>query len=371
MITQSQYDVHFQAIRELYVKISLLNKKLRKIDEIQGVALGGSIDINADSDIRRTCNLDIVVKDSSFLIGEDKKIWIDKRFKLEIGIKSFKTDEIIWFNMGIFCVDSPSLSYDANTKNLSLNGLDLMCLLNGDLGGELSNPVIINEETPISEAIKNTAETLGDVKKLDVQDPDRTIPYRIEKDAGNTVYELLAEIRDLYKDWEMFFTETGVFTYRRIKNRDNDPIAIDFTEIKQDLIKSYNIDKNFQNVKNKIVVYGEMMDDGSQAHVVKENDDPDSPFSTDKLGNIVKVVSGENIYTEDQAETRANYELWKHNNLNERIDIDCLPIYFLNANRIIKIDKPEIEIEGRYLIDNLSIPLDISGIMNISGYKIY
>ena len=45
--------------KRLYCRIELLNKNYQIIDTIEGLALSGSNSIDADSDTRRTFNLDI------------------------------------------------------------------------------------------------------------------------------------------------------------------------------------------------------------------------------------------------------------------------------------------------------------------------
>ncbi len=371
MINQEQYNLHFQSIRELFIRISLLNTNLTKIDEIQGVVTGGSISVSENSAVRRTCDLDLIIKDSSFLIGEDKKIWIDKRFNLEIGIKSIITDEILWFNMGHYCINSPSISYNATTKNLKLQGLDFMCLLDGTLGGNLETITIIDEDTPISQAILSIADILGNVKKLNIENADRDIPFRIEKQAGDTVFSLLEEIKDLYMDWELFFDIDGVLTFRKIKNRVNDPVVLDFADMNRDLIEDYSYNINFENVKNRIIVHGKMLDNGFQAIYTLNNEDVNSIFNQSKIGVIPLVISDENIFNLEQAETRAEYEYWKHNNLNESVNISCLPIYFLRPNLLVNFNLEDIGLSGKYIVTDITIPLDISGRMSFSGYKVY
>ena len=44
-----------------YVKITLLDWEENPIEEIQGLTTGGSINLNGDSAVRRTCNLSITI----------------------------------------------------------------------------------------------------------------------------------------------------------------------------------------------------------------------------------------------------------------------------------------------------------------------
>jgi hypothetical protein len=107
-ISQNEYNVSKQPYRTLYTKINLLNFKFQIVDELSGVVLPGStFNIDSTSDIRRSCNLSLIPKDSSFDVAYGNKIWLDKYVQIYIGIKDVHTDEIIYTNMGIYIIDNP------------------------------------------------------------------------------------------------------------------------------------------------------------------------------------------------------------------------------------------------------------------------
>lgn len=55
--------------------------------------------------------------------------------------------------------------------------------------------------------------------------------------------------------------------------------------------------------------------------------------------------------------------------LNEKINIQSIPIYYLNPNTKIYVQDLKSGIEGEYIIDKISIPLDFSGKMTIEATK--
>lgn len=367
-ITQDMYNLINQPIKELYIKIDLLNKKLKKVDEIQGVTIGGNISVNVNSDIRKTCNIDIIIKDSSFLIGNDKKIFLDKYVKIFIGVKSIKTQKIIWHNQGIFIINNPSVEYSSTYKKLSFEGMDLMGKLTGNSNGILKNKVEIPVDTPINEAIRATVKTLGGFSNIVVEENNRVIPYDIEVDEGSTVYELLKKIRDLYMDFEMYFDENGVFYYKKIRNRKSNPLILNFNDFNNVILQD-KYEYDFENVKNSIYIYGRQLEDGTQIIYNLKNDNINSPFSIKKIGENVHVVKDDNIFTQEQAQTRADYELWLHNDFAEQLSLNTIPIYCLTGNEKIYYKNKDLGIEGEYIIQNISIPLDLGG-MNISAIKL-
>ena len=62
------------------------------------------------------------------------------KFKLEIGLTNEinpNYPDIIWFPQGIFVITSFNTNQSTNNFTVSISGKDKMCLLNGDLGGNL------------------------------------------------------------------------------------------------------------------------------------------------------------------------------------------------------------------------------------------
>lgn len=59
--------------------------------------------------------------------------------------------------------------------------------------------------------------------------------------------------------------------------------------------------------------------------------------------------------------------LYQYTNFNESIQINSLPIYYLEPNTRITVQSAQAGICGDYIIQNISLPLDINGTMNISA----
>lgn len=77
-----------QTNKDIFVKIELLNKNYKIIDSLTANLISDSINIDCNSKQRRTYNCDVYVSDCSWLIGNDKKIWIDKYIRIHYGIKT-------------------------------------------------------------------------------------------------------------------------------------------------------------------------------------------------------------------------------------------------------------------------------------------
>lgn len=127
-------------LKEQYVKITILDWNENSIKEIQGQVVSGSLNVDGQSSIRRTCSINFIADIAQVKLTDTKNLLsINKKVQLEIGFLNL-TDRYlqydkIWFPLGIFIIVNPSLSYNNTGVNISLQLKDKMCLLNGECGG--------------------------------------------------------------------------------------------------------------------------------------------------------------------------------------------------------------------------------------------
>ena len=130
-----------------YVRLIALDRDERPIETIEGCATGGSISIDGASKKQRTCS-------GITLLGQDLKIndvnWaLKSKFKVEVGLKNEidpTQPDIIWFNQGIYGINSFSVSENINSFNVSIGGQDKMGYLDGTFGGILPMQVDFGTE---------------------------------------------------------------------------------------------------------------------------------------------------------------------------------------------------------------------------------
>lgn len=184
-------------IKEQFVKITLLDFATeRPVLTLEGRSLGGTININGTSAMRRSANINVLTTsaDNDLSIVESK-ISINKKVEIEIGFKNTTTEwtdyDKIWFPQGIYII------YNVNFTNsnmaaltISLTLRDKMSLLNGDCGGTIPAAVTLHEmdtvdengnpitvRTPIREIIREVVSHFGeeDVGRILISDLDETI----------------------------------------------------------------------------------------------------------------------------------------------------------------------------------------------------
>ena len=153
-------------IKEQFIKITVLNWQEEPLQTIQGIAINGSVNLDGNSSMRRTASLSVFAEEKdNDLANIDHLFSVNKKCKLELGIvntlekqyiqqkdkqdniKNYIIDyqemygQIVWFPLGIYIMFNPSIAHSMTGVTVSMNLKDKMCLLNGDLGGQIHSSV--------------------------------------------------------------------------------------------------------------------------------------------------------------------------------------------------------------------------------------
>lgn len=264
-IGAEDYNVLKQQYIKKYIRLELLDFQYNIVDELSGNMTKCSINVDSNSDLRRSCDLSFVVTTSTFDIKSGQKLWLDKFVRPYVGYENMRTGEIQWYNQGIYLVNNPQWSYNASTNEISMQALDLMSKLTGLRNGNLESiPTKIAKDENVREAIISTLALGGFTKYVceECKTKDGTIvpvPYDIEIDVGGTVYDVLSSLRDIMPNYQIYFDVNGVFHYEPIPLAYDDPVLID-DDLWPSLLISENINTDFESVKNYVEVLGHTWD---------------------------------------------------------------------------------------------------------------
>ena len=264
-IGAEDYNVLKQQYIKKYIRLELLDFQYNIVDELSGNMTKCSINVDSNSDLRRSCDLGFVVTTSTFDIKAGSKLWLDKMVRPYVGYENMRTGEIQWYNQGIYLVNNPQWSYDASTNEISMQALDLMSKLTGLRNGNLEGiPTKIAKDENVREAIISTLALGGFTKYVceECKTKDGTIvpvPYDIEIDVGGTVYDILTGLRDIMPNYQIYFDINGVFHYEPIPLAYDDPVLID-DDLFNNVLISENINTDFESVKNYVEVLGHTWD---------------------------------------------------------------------------------------------------------------
>lgn len=260
MPTQSEYNMATQSVRDIKIKMNLLNHNFQNVAELEGnLTEMPSFTIDANSDIRRTCNISLIPTDSSFDIKHGNKIWLDKYIKILYGQKNIATNEYEYTNMGIYMIDNPNKTYSATNNLLTFQGIDLMARMTGLRNGNLKGlPYLIPQGANVRLAFIAILDMCG-FTKYSIDECTIDVPNDILVDIGGTAYDLLKELRDILPNYQIYFDVDGVFHYNKIPSGKNEPIMIDNNIWEKNLL-SYQKVTNFEALRNSIEVYGKTHD---------------------------------------------------------------------------------------------------------------
>ena len=135
-------------IATFFIKINLLNWQEKIIEQIEGKATQANVYLDANSLIRRTANISLILQE------EDKAnlLSLNKKVSIEIGYENvtdkYKQFPILWFPLGVYVITNKSLTQSLDNNIVSLELKDKMVLLNGECGGTLPASVVFdNAET--------------------------------------------------------------------------------------------------------------------------------------------------------------------------------------------------------------------------------
>lgn len=258
-ITAAQVNTAKQTMRNITVRIDVLNYDYSIGGSLSGNVIDGNVSINSNSDIRRTLSISTVVT-NQVNIDVNSTTWFDKYIQVYVGIDEQASGETAWTNMGVYIINQPTYSYDAETFTLSFEAVDLMGLLTGLRKGNLLEEYFIPQGSNVKEVMtavmtENGFERYVISECLNVDGSIQEVPYDMNFDLGSTWYNILDTLRQILPQYQIYFDVDGVFHYELLPLTNEEPVRVDDTLWHENVLnESINID--FQSVKNKIKVYG-------------------------------------------------------------------------------------------------------------------
>lgn len=259
-ITQAQYDTAKQTHRKVYVHINLLNFQKQIIESIEGRVVSGTLTSDANSNMRNTCDIQMVVTDSSFNVENGGKVWIDRFIQVYVGVENAFTGEIIWTNKGLYLLNQPTYGYDAVSKMLSFQGVDLMALMTDMRSGMLTEAYVIPTGTNVRQVI-TTIVTMNGFNEYVIEECRNSdgsiqpVPYDMEFDVGATWWDVLETLQSILPNYQMYFDVDGVFHYEPTPYKGNEPVRMNDDIWKENVI-SESVSYDFESVKNSVKVLG-------------------------------------------------------------------------------------------------------------------
>ena len=331
----------------------------------------GNFTENYQSGQRKSLNINLINIDSKYTPSINT-IWVHNKFRLDIGLEF--DGFIYWFPRGVYVLGNPSATHQDSDKQVALALVDKFAILEGK-AGTLETTYEIPVGSDIKEAIigiltlDNGSGYPIDLKPIiyDRSYEGMKMPYTLSKDAGSTLGEMLLEIGTILNA-EIYYNSQGNLCVININETTLDTqkaVLWDYSEENDDYFSS-SANYDFENAVNEVHVVGDNIENEIFSAMAK-NENSLSPLCIQRIGRRIEYINDSNIYTDDLAQQRANYELRKLGILKTTFNINVSFNPLLFVNNLITITDSYYGINReRFLIQSISYTIGDENQMTIS-----
>lgn len=342
-----------------------------EIPEEDIIINSGNFTENYQNGQRKSVNINLINVDGKYTPSINT-IWVHDRFRFDIGVEF--DGQVYWFPRGIYILGNPSADHQDSDKQVGLTLVDKFAVLEGK-AGTLEATYEIPVGSDIEQAIMGIL-TLdnGSGYPIDLKPIiyDRAfkglkMPYTLSKDAGSTLGEMLLEIGTILNA-EVYYNSQGNLCFININETTLDVQKAslwDYSDEDRDY-DSATANYDFENAVNEVHVVGDNINNEIFSAMAK-NENPVSPLCIQRIGRRIEYINDSNIYSDDLAQQRANYELRKFGILKTTMNIQVSfnPLLFVN-NLITITDKYYNLARERFLIQSISYTIGNESQMTIS-----
>ncbi len=330
--------------------------------EYTGYAVDGNINVDTSRESRRSFSATFL--NSSRLFAPNGSLTnMGVKLRLSRGIVKYNGEQ--WWQKGIYILTDPEAAHKAADKTVSLQGLDKWALLDGTLGGTLTDTYQVANGTNVATAIRAILTDAGETKfRFDTCTV--TTPYTITKEPGTTYAELLKELA-LIPSYELFYDTEGYAVFRPIVEATEKPMLWDFSVggKYRRLYVSGSYKPEWSKIKNRWKVFG--YSDSTLGLTYKgltEDSDPNSPTNTasppDGIGVKASVMTDTNLTSNALCAARAAYELKQNLKAWHRTSASFDFVPFLQEGECIQLEDLDAGIvDGKYEIQSITEPLGL------------
>lgn len=373
--TGNDLQLILQKNKLTYIKLEILNQSFQRIRTISGDTISASFNIDVNSAITRTCSLSIIVKSDDLVASNsNSKIWINTFVKAYCGIQDSVTGKIYWYNRGIYTISTFDYTISAESKTLSLNGIDLVSYLDGSRRGQfVGRSPYIPEGENISDTIKTIITDIGGFTRFNIMDIgnfnsngkwDNTVPYTLNFSNTDSAWTMIDKLITLYPYWRAYFDIDGVFTVDKTTNGEDEASLYSNEFISKILIEE-KLSNDFTQVKNKTVVWGKDED----CYGEYSDTNSTSRFNVNGYGTFLNVLSKDQLLTNDECEKWAEYESLKTCKLQDSIVLTMINVPFMEVNQKFEYKSKTDNQISQYMIQKISSSDNIT--MTVEAFKIH
>lgn len=360
---------------------------------------GGAISATFQNGVQKSVSLNIFDPTGTFIPNpNDRLVWIGQRFKVYLGLRIEKTDfklnseniygsniikkynNFYWFSKGVYIINNVSASRTGADKQIQISGVDKFGYFTSDTGNcEMVGDYVISPGMTIYDAIYGIlGQEIGNGKVIDnitpIIDPyyiDTYIPLEISKGAGSYMGDIITELASTFRA-DVYYDNDGHFCFKRAMLGDENmkiPVVWNFDSLDGEYLSS-TLAYNFVNAINTVFVVG----DNPNAHIApqafRQNNNPASPTSIQKLGIRSKFFSSSMIHDIKEAEDYADYMLEYLSKMQQIINFTCTYMPHLDINQAFTLSDDFYHLDRQtFLIQSINYPIG-QGTLSIGAVNI-
>lgn len=350
----------------------------------------GQININYQQLVRRSCSLSLINVDNKYLPNQNAWFWIDRKFKLWLGMELATTGDTYWFSQGVYYANG--VNCDGHTVNI--NGIDKGGRLDGTLKTNmLDGNYVVEKGSSIATLIKRTLLLNDGIYPIDTTMPIIDMQFNkinVEADIsindGEYIGALFTAIGDSYGSDIYYDTEGRLSLVHSVENNSPDAYLYfdskyHFTDVNANYSASslqYNYDVvNAVTVYTNISAQDENGNDIENVSYTAYNTNPLSPLNIKAIGirrmEAVEIKYINNLTPNEMTQRckeYANYLLKRKAMLQLSVGFNSIIIPHLDVNNVITITDILKGLNAeRFVVQSITIPL-AAGEMNIQAVNI-
>lgn len=307
--TQRDYDLLFNQVTKIGIKIEICNKNGTLVTSLTGIKPSLNYSIDGTSTSRRQINGTIIpTKIQGININQDGLVWLDKDIIVSIGFYDYANNKWVYYPCGKYIFTSANSTENSSTYELSFSAIDFWSKLDGTEFGVLGNFVngtikayerdvyenkIDGTELSIKNAllqvlsmtniddyiVENIGEYAGTEKadnyigyRLTNPNWDK-LPYDIEFGNKDTVADIIKRIIELYPNNDASFDNEGILKIGLLPSNDNENVILTNEQIKRILIGSSGKQASYDltSIKNIVYCVGNSFDSDFYTELVTSN----------------------------------------------------------------------------------------------------
>ena len=304
-------------------------------------------------------------------------LWYDAKFKFDVGLQYKEVTK--WFDRGVYVVSNINTSNSNSQKQTVIQLSDKFFTLKGKKG-----TLDTTYEIPVGSNIQNVIIDIlsmdtGNGEVLDIKPimydtffEDKVMPYTLSKTSGATFGDIILDLAYIL-DAECYYNEYGNLCFVPMYSASTDihkPILWRFKDYDLE-VGDINITYDVENAVNTIYVVGDSIN-GAIFRGFAENNNMASPLRVEQIGRRINApISDSNIYTNELAQERAEWELRQITFQYANVDMRSFFIPTLFVNTIILINNEFYNWNSeKLLIHSLSFNIGSNPVMSIKATNI-